>query len=290
MQRRQELARVLNALADAGIDPVLLKGAALANTVYDDPALRTMNDLDLLVRPGEIEAASAALTALSYRELYRPALADPQRRHAFYGKHHHTTPLMAPRGRAVVELHRHILTMTEGGAYDVERIRARARRVALPRLRGLLRPEVLVPCPADMVLHTCLHLSYTDRFVGKLRDLIDLHETVRRFGPDIDWGQILAEVPNEAVARCLFSCLDLARRLYGTQVPEDFLHELRRHARMGPVGSGLLRALACSALFNSASSRTVLTAATVRWCCDTLLRRAGWTARLRALASLLAEG
>ena len=59
---------------------------------------------------------------------------------------------------------------------------------------------------------------------------------------------------------------------------------------MGPVGSGLLRALACSALFNSASSRTVLTAATVRWCCDTLLRRAGWTARLRALASLLAEG
>jgi putative nucleotidyltransferase-like protein len=50
IHQRQELARVLERLNAAGLEPLLLKGAALAATVYDDPTVRTMNDLDLLGR------------------------------------------------------------------------------------------------------------------------------------------------------------------------------------------------------------------------------------------------
>jgi hypothetical protein len=285
MHRREELVKILDLLSRTGIEPVLLKGAALASTVYEDPALRTMNDLDLLMRDSEIPAAARALQALSYRQLYRSSLADPGKREAFYGKHHHATPLIAPRGRAIVELHRHIVSMGEDGFYDVEKIRARARRITIEG-----RPA-LVPSPADLVLHTCLHLSYSDRFVGKLRDLIDLHETISIYGDRIDWGAMLSEIPSEAAARCLYSCLDLARRLYGTPVPEDFLHELRRASRLGILGIHLLRSLARSVLFQGASSsQTILTTASAKWCCDTLLRSAGWPSRLRALAVLLAEG
>ena len=38
--RRQELATVLNELHASGLQPVVFKGAALANTVYPDPACR----------------------------------------------------------------------------------------------------------------------------------------------------------------------------------------------------------------------------------------------------------
>jgi len=285
LHRRQQLGKILDLLKDRGIEPVLLKGAALSCLVYDDPTLRTMNDLDLLVAAREIPIAVAALSSLSYQPLYRPAHADPSVREAFYGRHHHATPLMEPKGRAVVELHRDIVTMGDAGRYDVERIRARARRV---QIEG--RPA-LVPSPADLVLHTCLHLSYADRFVGKLRDLIDLHETVSMYGDAIDWGQLLAEIPSEAAARCLYSCLDLSRRLHGTPVPADFLYETRRASRLGFVSAGLLRALAFSVLFTGpASSPRMLSAASARWCCDTLLRRTRWSARLKALASLLAHG
>src|ERR1700675_4628128 len=41
--------RLLATLADAGIDTLMLKGGALAATVYGDPALRPMSDLDVLV-------------------------------------------------------------------------------------------------------------------------------------------------------------------------------------------------------------------------------------------------
>ena len=43
-----------DALEAAGIPSALLKGPALARTVYPDPALRQSVDIDLLVRPGDV--------------------------------------------------------------------------------------------------------------------------------------------------------------------------------------------------------------------------------------------
>src|SRR5690348_11565288 len=46
--------RTLAGLAQAGLDPLTLKGPALAQLVYSDPALRPFADLDLLVRECEV--------------------------------------------------------------------------------------------------------------------------------------------------------------------------------------------------------------------------------------------
>ncbi|HET9481621.1 MAG TPA: nucleotidyltransferase family protein [Candidatus Polarisedimenticolia bacterium] len=283
LQQRRELARLLESLGERGIEPILLKGAALACTVYDEPGLRTMKDFDLLVREEEMPAAVETLERLDYVPLYRAALSDRRRRAAYYAAHHHSTPMIARSGRAVVELHRHIIHMKEPGRYDIGRIRVRAEPA---RLDGR---AVLVPSSADLLLHTCLHMSYSDRFVGKLRDLLDLHLIVARGGSAIDWSALLHEIPSEAAARCLVSCLDLSRRLHGTPVPADFLHEVSRASKLGFLGSRMLRALAVSVLFGpSPSGRSILSPATAKWCCDTLLRANGWPGRFRALMSLLA--
>ncbi len=47
----KELDRILAAFAEAEIPVIVLKGAALAQTLYPDPGLRPMGDLDLFVRP-----------------------------------------------------------------------------------------------------------------------------------------------------------------------------------------------------------------------------------------------
>jgi len=286
LRQREEMGRVLDCLEAHGIEPVLLKGAALAATVYDDPALRTMSDVDLLLQEEEIGRGYEAIEKMGYLPIVRPVHRDRARREAFYGKHRHTVPLISPGGRAIVELHRHIMGTDETAPeYGLGAFRRRVREVPF---HGRM---VKVPAPADLVLHTCLHMSYADRFVGKLRDLIDLDQTIRAAGRDIDWNRFLEEVPTVGAARCLFSCLDLARRLYGTPIPADLLYELRRSSRLGFVGSRLLRALAFTVLFRSARSQTgVLTNASAHWCCDTLLKRSGWPARLKALAVLLAEG
>ena len=64
---RQELQTVLAAFGDAGIHPVLFKGAALAFTHYPDPVLRPRVDTDLLVDPSERLAAFETLERLHYQ-------------------------------------------------------------------------------------------------------------------------------------------------------------------------------------------------------------------------------
>lgn len=62
-----ELDRLIEAFTQAGLPYLPLKGAALAWTVYPDPALRPMYDLDLLVQPGDLLKALQAAQKLGYR-------------------------------------------------------------------------------------------------------------------------------------------------------------------------------------------------------------------------------
>lgn len=62
-----ELNRVLQVLADAGLPAIVLKGAALGHTLYGNPALRPMTDLDLLLRQPDVPAAVAALKGCGYQ-------------------------------------------------------------------------------------------------------------------------------------------------------------------------------------------------------------------------------
>ena len=52
------------------IPVVVLKGAALATTLYPDPALRPLSDIDLLVRREHLDAAVQAVKSLGYRQPY----------------------------------------------------------------------------------------------------------------------------------------------------------------------------------------------------------------------------
>jgi hypothetical protein len=66
MLRQREIVRVLNALATGGIQPVLVKGSALAYSLYRDPSLRPRLDSDVLVRKEEASSVAAVMTALGY--------------------------------------------------------------------------------------------------------------------------------------------------------------------------------------------------------------------------------
>src|SRR5208282_5106828 len=55
LAQRAELGRVLAALAEADVAPLILKGAGLAYTHYPRPGLRPRSDTDLLIAPNQRE-------------------------------------------------------------------------------------------------------------------------------------------------------------------------------------------------------------------------------------------
>jgi hypothetical protein len=64
--RDVELRRVLDALASAGVQAMLIKGAALAHTHYPQPALRPRIDTDLMIPDAARDRVAQALAALGY--------------------------------------------------------------------------------------------------------------------------------------------------------------------------------------------------------------------------------
>lgn len=63
---RRILGRVLAAFAAADIRPLVLKGCALAEAIYDDPKSRHAHGIELLVRRPQADRAAAALRSLGF--------------------------------------------------------------------------------------------------------------------------------------------------------------------------------------------------------------------------------
>lgn len=66
VRTHEQLAAILTSLKRAGVPAIPLKGAWLAEHVYEDIVHRPMSDIDLLVRPEDVDAAARALAAAGY--------------------------------------------------------------------------------------------------------------------------------------------------------------------------------------------------------------------------------
>lgn len=130
-----ELQRILASLRCVA-DPIALKGAALAYSLYDHPSERPMTDIDLLLSSEQAAAAASILREHGYQPI-GPA-----------GNHHHLPPLRHAVREVTVELHTNLATP---GLPErvVERLIQRAQCVPLADGNEM---RILDP-PAGLVHH-----------------------------------------------------------------------------------------------------------------------------------------
>jgi len=67
---RGELRAILLRFAAQGVEVMPMKGIAVAELLYSDPGARPMNDLDLLVKPNQLEWAGRVLAELGYERVF----------------------------------------------------------------------------------------------------------------------------------------------------------------------------------------------------------------------------
>jgi len=155
-----ELGGLLDRLNREGIRVIVLKGGHLAHEVYGNIGLRTMSDLDLLVRTEDLDRGLRCMEAAGCLSGTSGVNLDVQ-----------TTISYTIAGLSV----------------PVEDLLERARpfSVAGREAWGL--------CPEDLLLHLVLHLAVSDLFgISGLRGLCDIRETVARVGPELDWEAVAA--------------------------------------------------------------------------------------------------
>jgi Uncharacterised nucleotidyltransferase len=212
----RELHGALHALQDAGITPIILKGAALAETVYAQRALRPMSDTDILVRPEAIGRAEAILTDFGYMRYGSPqTVAQAQADH-----YHIVLTKPSPAFEWHLELHWHLDRPGRSFAIDLDGLWARAQPA---RIAGT---HALMLAPEDLLLHLCLHTcKHQFAFFG-LRACCDLTATVRHYGAMLDWAQVTQRARQWRIVPYVYLPLRLAQALVGAAVPASVLDDL----------------------------------------------------------------
>jgi hypothetical protein len=202
------LLSALDALRAVGVDAVLLKGAALALTVYGSFVARPMSDVDLLVMREDAERARDALLASGWTG--GPDELAPE----FYAGHHHLPPLVDAQGTGTsVELHTSLFFEGHPFRFSADDVRARAERVTV---RGR---AVLVPSVHDQLLHLCLHFAWSHMMAtGAWRAFRDLDSLVRT--NRVEWKAFTELARQSRGGSACYWTFRLARRLVGIAVPE----------------------------------------------------------------------
>lgn len=219
----EPLASLLQATARQGLDLIVLKGAALAETVYPRPGLRPFGDLDILVRPADAARARDLLESLGY-------VVDPQPWEDLIGGRDCQANFFKDTrpGLIVVELHTDLVNNDFWlGSVQVDMAGLWERAQAV-RLAGV--PARMLG-PEDQLLHLCLHLA--GHYLAAPLSLRDIAQVCERSAPD--WPLFLTLARRAGAATACFAGLSAAAQLLGAAVPLPVLGALAPR-----LGRGLL--------------------------------------------------
>lgn len=224
---RETWRRARAALADEGIETVVVKGPILTDHVYAQAGLRPYQDLDVIVPREDFERAVRALEATGF------AVADRNWaliRSCGAGELKLTLP---PHG--VLDLHWHLLFTRDLRArfpIEMEALLERARDVRI----GDTMYRTLDP--VDSVLHLAVHAGRegADRLVW----LKDIEQAVRRYEPD--WDELVRRALAWRIQLLVGTVLVRARETLGAPIPDDAVRALLGWRLWHGIVTGLARA------------------------------------------------
>jgi hypothetical protein len=213
-----ELERVASALAAEEFSMLLLKGPAVARTLYPDPALRPYGDLDVTVQDAGKDVLVAKLLNLGFTERPCPPKEDA-RTHAEHlekGADFHRE-FVTRDEQVVMELHADALQLGLNSRCEVERW---ARTVPVPGL-----PGAVMLGPEDQLVQLALH-AHKHGF-SRLIWLKDIDLLLRVHADALDWDLVEKVSDLEGVGLSVWYSLLLAKRLFQTPYPESLEKDLR---------------------------------------------------------------
>ena len=202
----QQLAMQLTA---SGVTVCVLKGMALAASLYPAAPTRPSGDLDILVQKSDIALVRQALAALGYCDMG----VEPEA-HQAWGSHLHMWRPTSNGARVIIEVHWH-LVHDPGFAQRINLDAAMSR--SLPVAFGGFTAMVLDP--VDQLIHACAHLLLHHSREWIVGWLLDIHLLIVRYGPDWDWTEVVRRAEDWQLAGALRYCVEITECYFGPSMP-----------------------------------------------------------------------
>jgi hypothetical protein len=214
--RFDELAACLRALGAVGVPVVVLKGAALIETLYDNIALRPMGDVDLLVRRSDLATTHRTLAGLGYAlagmETHPGALIEYENELTFHKPGHRDT---------YMDVH---WSLFDSPYYQA--------RIAMDWFWDTAQPATIAGVPAlvlgpeALTIHLCGHLALHHMATGLLW-WHDISAVLKHHRHEMDWPLLLSRITDYGLLPPVRLVLTRAVEEWAAPVPLDVLGALR---------------------------------------------------------------
>ncbi len=223
-QARHDSLYFARLLQPLGCPVIILKGSAYVLAGQPASLGRQAGDLDMLVPRSWLGAVEERLAEHGWH-VSRKTDYDDQ----YYRQWMHELPPIVHASRSnVLDLHHTILPLTSRLRPNAAELVAAAQEVPGTGLKILSRE--------DQILHSATHLFYDGDLTGGLRNLHDIHRLVKVHSKDSAfWSMLLARSNVHQLALPLFYALRYASRFLGTDVPQDIMKQLAKHAPARPI-------------------------------------------------------
>lgn len=195
----KKAGEVIRSLQNSNISLMVLKGAALLETVYPDPGMRQMADIDLLVHPCNLNKAESILRGLKF------SLAPTGELHYIKREGEFLTQ---------IDLHWDIWYLKDQREVWQSAIKAKVAGV-----------ETLIMSPEDTIIYTAVHSAVhhgmiRDVWVEDISRLIDYYK-------DINWNDVTEKVHRYNLNTPVFYFFSRLKRLdNGSPIPSDVMKRL----------------------------------------------------------------
>lgn len=202
-------ATAVQALRDAGIPVMLLKGTAMIVRYYQDSGLRAMADVDLMVPFNEVDAAIEILRMKGWTsDLSLPEKLTPEMKLST-----HAIALSDPSGLSL-DLHWHVSHFCLDPQADLSFWEA-------SETVDFAHRDVRVLNPADQLLHLLVHGLIWVATPG-IRWIPDACLVIRKHR-DLDWNRLISEAQNRRLVLFVNSALNYLAESFAVPIPRQVL-------------------------------------------------------------------
>lgn len=208
------LERIAGKFNEAGVPLMALKGAALNLTLYDRPDARPMGDLDLMIRPTDVDRAFALLEGLGGLR------GEPHVTEGFFPRFHYETEYRLGTIHPVtIDLHvRPFRPLRYSRLVPPDALWDSAEAVPLGKA------TVLIPSAEEMLIHLTAHLAIHGS--AKPMWLQDIKRWADARRTDINWDRLLAAVKQRRLALPVREAFQAVEREFGPVLPPEVSRRL----------------------------------------------------------------
>lgn len=228
MASEYRLKPILDVLYQADIEVIPLKGSILQSLLYRDSGLRSMADIDILVRPEKYLYSANLLTQCGLTHVQRNGLSLAELEKLPEAQLPGELTFHDEKGLGI-DLHQSVMpSQWFSTAYCVDMNAVWERSVRLVEAEqatmseGCLWKQFL--SSYDMLAHMCLHSALHG--LQNTKNYLDIDLWIRNLPASWNWCQFTDIVNQWRIRSAVFHVLVLCRRFMGTPVPDDILRQI----------------------------------------------------------------